>query len=122
MHNEVEVIEQYPTLLAISLAVHGLRIMPAERLLDPVDDRADLALVGGGDDQEDVCNGQLLGNVVGDQIGAKLVDGRGRVWWRSRSLNLSAVFGHPSGQRATKGSPFELMDRPSLVGRREPLS
>ena len=101
----------------------------AERLLDPVDDRADLALVGGGDDQENVCDGQLLGDIVGDQIGAKLVDSRvrsGAGRFRCACLvavqfsRLSAVFRVVArATRKPKGSPFELMDHPQLVRCRE---
>src|SRR5215216_5671613 len=78
MYDEVEVIQQHPALLAVALAAYGLRIMSSQRLLDPIDNRADLTLVRRGDHQEHVGNGQLFGDVVRDQIGAKLVDGRGR--------------------------------------------
>src|SRR5215218_19155 len=78
MHYEVEVVQQYPALLPVALTAYRLGIVSSQRLLDPVDDRADLALVGGGDHQEHIGNGQLLRDVVGDQIGAKLVDSRCR--------------------------------------------
>ena len=47
----------------------------AQGLLDAVDDGADLALVGGRDDQEDVGDGELFGDVEGDDLGAELVGG-----------------------------------------------
>src|SRR5687768_2071557 len=78
MHYEVEVVQQYPALLPVALAAYRLGIVSSQRLLDPVDDRANLALVGGGDHQEHIGNGQLLRDVVGNQIGAKLVDSRCR--------------------------------------------
>jgi hypothetical protein len=123
VYDEVEVVEQHPALLAVALAVYGLRIMSSQRLLDPIDNRADLALVGRGDHQEHVGNGQLFGNVVRDQIGAQLVNGRVR--GRARQLQCAFSGGQDlsicrrslvmrSGQRATKGSPLELIDRPQL--------
>jgi hypothetical protein len=40
---------------------------------DRVDDRADLALVGSGDDEEGVGDGELLGDVEGDDLLALLL-------------------------------------------------
>jgi hypothetical protein len=45
MHHDVEVIQQHPALFSIALPAYGLRIMPTQRFLDAVNDRADLALV-----------------------------------------------------------------------------
>ena len=76
VHHKIEVIKQDPALLPITLPAYRFRVMAAERLLDAVDDSSDLALVGCSDHQKHIGYSQLLRNVVGNQIGAKLVDGR----------------------------------------------
>src|SRR5664280_1764668 len=74
--HHIAVVEQHPAVLAPAFAPQRLGGMTQEPLLDGVDYRADLALVGGRDDEEDVGDAELLGHVEGDQIAA-LLRGRG---------------------------------------------
>ncbi len=77
VHHDVEVVQQHPALLAVALAADRSGIQLAQCLLDAVDHGADLAFVGGGDDEEHVGDGQLLRHVEGDEVGAELVGRRG---------------------------------------------
>ena len=119
VHHEIEIVQQHPALLPITLATHRLHIMVAERLLDPVDNSADLALVVRGDDQKYVRDSQLLGNIVGNQIGAELVDGRSRghagqfqrTLGSSQNLSICrTIVPTSTQQRATKASCWTSWD------------
>ncbi|GAA3064376.1 hypothetical protein GCM10020000_54980 [Streptomyces olivoverticillatus] len=50
VHDDVDVVQQHPAGVAVALAAHGLGAELLEQpLLDLVDDRLDLAVVGGAD-------------------------------------------------------------------------
>ena len=54
----------------------GLAPIVAQRVLDRVDDRLDLPVVGGRAEQERVGDDELLGDVEGDDVLGQLVRGR----------------------------------------------
>src|SRR5690606_21798738 len=62
--------------LRLALATDRLRPRGEHRLLDGVDDGADLSLVRAGRDEEDVGEHQLLADVEGDDL-LRLAAGRG---------------------------------------------
>ena len=111
VHHEIQVVQQHPALQPVALAAYRLGVVRPQRLLDAVDDRTHLALVGRGDDQEDVGDRQLVGHVVGDQIGAQLVHGgRG-----GDPGQLQGVVGRGQGLSSRLGIPvFSAVDGASL--------
>src|SRR5690606_37814702 len=63
--------------LAVARAARGLGVeLLGQPLLALVDDRLDLAVVGGGREQERVGDGQHVTDVVGDDVVRELVGGR----------------------------------------------
>ena len=75
--DDVDVVEQDPAGLAVALAAHRLGAeLLLQPLLDLVDDRLDLAVVGRGGQQEGVRDRQHVADVVGDDVVRELVGGR----------------------------------------------
>jgi hypothetical protein len=72
----VKVVEQHPPALALALTAHRLGPGLAQLVLDVINDRLDLAIVGCRAEQERVGDDKLLAHVVGDDVGSELV-GRG---------------------------------------------
>ena len=76
VHDDVDVVEQHPAALALALAAHRLGAQPAQSLLDRVDDRADLPVVGRRAEHEDVGDDELVAHVEGEDVVGELVGGR----------------------------------------------
>src|SRR5687767_11519190 len=77
MDDDVDVVQQDPAGLAVALAAHRLGAeLLVQPLLDLVDDRLDLAVVGRGGEQEGVRDGQHIADVVCDDVVRELVGGR----------------------------------------------
>src|SRR5450631_1108779 len=75
MHDEVPEVDQDPSSVALALAADRLDAEGTELVLDAVDDRADLTVVGGGRQDEDVGERELLTDVDGDDLAGQLVLG-----------------------------------------------
>ena len=72
--DDVDVVEQDPATLALALAAGRAYVeLDAQALLDGVDDRADLPVVGRRAEEEGVGDDQLLGHVEGDDVLGELV-------------------------------------------------
>src|SRR4029453_703153 len=80
--------------LPLALAAYRLGVQGAQLLLDRVDDRTDLPVVGGRRDQERVGDRQLLGDVERDHVLGLLVVGglRGRGQQLDGPLGCSHLF------------------------------
>src|SRR5687767_5245770 len=77
MDDDVDVVQQDPAGLAVALAAHRLGAeLLVQPLLDLVNDRLDLAVVGRGGEQEGVRDGQHVADVVRDDVVRELVGGR----------------------------------------------
>ncbi len=76
VHDDLAVVDEHPAPVALALAADRLGADLAELVLDLVDDRLDLAVVGGRGEQEGVGDGELLADVEGDDLLAELVGGR----------------------------------------------
>ena len=72
MRHDVDVVEQCPPTLAGAFATGGLVPREAHLLLDLVDDRVDLALVGRRRDDEAVGDDELAGHVDDDDVCGQL--------------------------------------------------
>src|SRR5689334_6134545 len=68
VHDDLAVVEQHPATLAVALATDRLGARIAQLVLDLVHERADLAVVGRGGDQEGVRDGELVTDVEGDDL------------------------------------------------------
>src|SRR5699024_1822879 len=75
VHDDVAVVDEDPAPVALALATDRLGAELAERALDGVDDRLDLAVVARGGDEEGVGDRELLAHVEGDDLGRLLVGG-----------------------------------------------
>src|SRR6478672_894917 len=73
--HDLAVVDEDPPSVALALATDGLRADLAQLVLDLVDDRLDLAVVGGGGEQEGVGDGELLADVEGHDVRGELVGG-----------------------------------------------
>ena len=108
--DDVDVVEQDPAGVAVALAAHRLGAeLLVQPLLDLVDDRLDLAVVGRGGQQEGVRDRQHVADVVRDDVVRELVGGRlrggGDELDRAVSGGHYKAFGRRSGPRgATQGS------------------
>ena len=78
VHHDLGVVDQHPAAVALALAAYGLGAGLAQLLLDLVDDRLDLALVGRRAEQEGVGDHELLADVEGQDVLGQLVGGRPR--------------------------------------------
>lgn len=76
VHHQVQIVKQHPAALPFAFAPDRPGVKITKLLLNAVDHGRDLAFIAGADDQEDVGDRQLLGNVVGDDVGAELVGSR----------------------------------------------
>ena len=74
--DHVDVVEQHPAALALALAAYRLGAELPQPLLDRVDDRLDLAVVGRRAQDEAVGDHQLLAHVEGEDVVGELVGGR----------------------------------------------
>jgi hypothetical protein len=72
VHHDVAVVDQHPAAVALALAADRLGADLAQLVLDLVDDRLDLAVVGGRGEQEGVGDRELLADVEGDDLVASL--------------------------------------------------
>jgi hypothetical protein len=73
VHDDVDVVEQRPSPLAPAFPPRRLVPRDPHLLLDLVDDRIDLSLVGRGGDDETVGDDQLPGNIDHDDVGRQLL-------------------------------------------------
>ena len=76
VHHDVDEVQQRPAAFAGAFAAGGLVARDPHLLLDLVDDRVDLALVGGRRDDEAVGDDQLPGHVDHHDIVGELGCGR----------------------------------------------
>src|SRR6478735_8939814 len=76
VHDDVAVVDEHPAAVALALAPDRLGVDLAELVLDLVDDRLHLPLVGRGGEQERVGDRQLLRDIEGDDLLGELVRGR----------------------------------------------
>src|SRR5664280_1895104 len=75
VHDDVREVDQDPSAVALTFAANRLHAELAKLVLDAVDDRADLTVVGGGRQNEDVGESKLLTDVNGDDLAGQLVLG-----------------------------------------------
>ena len=75
VHHDVDVVEQHPTVLPLSLAAGAMSLVLMHGLVDGVDHGRHLTLAGRRDDDEDVSDGEVLRDVKGDDVEALLVKG-----------------------------------------------
>jgi hypothetical protein len=73
VYHHVSVVEQHPATLTLALTSDRLRADVAQLVLDLVDDRPDLPVVGRRADQERVGDHQLLRHVERDDVVSELV-------------------------------------------------
>src|SRR6266498_4027142 len=78
VHHDVDEVQQDPVGLALALAPQGSRAIRAAGALDLLGDRANLAIIGAGADDEVVADDQRLGDVQDDHVTSLLVSGRRR--------------------------------------------
>ena len=74
--HDVQVVQQDPAAFPLSLTAHRPGAGLAQLLLDRVDDRPYLAVIGSRTEQEHVGDDELLTHVVSDDVAGELV-GRG---------------------------------------------
>lgn len=75
--HDVDVVEEDPAGVAVTLTAHRLDPeLLLKPLLDLVDDRLDLAVVGGRGQQEGVCDRQHVADVVRNDVVREPVGGR----------------------------------------------
>ena len=108
VHDDVAEVDEHPATLALALTAQRLAAELAEPVLDLVDDGADLALGGGGGDDEDVGERHLVTHVDRHHLlGDLLLGGQG---------------GHLGElERAFCGSHGSPMERAGVHGGRSPL-
>src|SRR5665648_623979 len=75
VHDDVPEVDQDPSAVALALAAHRLDAERAKLVLDAVDDRTDLTVVGGRRQNEDVGERELFTDVNGDDLVGQLVLG-----------------------------------------------
>src|SRR5665811_2182813 len=75
VHYEVPEVDQDPSAVALALAANRFDAHLTKLVLDAVDDRADLPVVRGGGQYEDVGERELLTDVNGDDLAGQLVLG-----------------------------------------------
>jgi hypothetical protein len=68
VHDDVAEVDEDPAVVTPALATQRLGAGQPDTLLDLVDDRTDLTFVGRRGDDEDVGEGQLTGDVDGDDV------------------------------------------------------
>src|SRR5674476_723744 len=73
--DDVREVDQHPAAVALAFPAHRLDPELAKLVLDVVDDRADLAVVGSGRQNEDVGERELLTDVQSDDLAGQLVLG-----------------------------------------------
>src|ERR1700722_6129990 len=71
--NDVDVVQQHPAALALAFPADGLGPGLAQAVLDLIDHRVHLAVVGGRAEQERVGDDELVADVVGNDVGGELV-------------------------------------------------
>src|SRR4051812_15768241 len=76
VYDDLGVVEEHPPAVPLTLTPYRLGAQLAELVLDLVDDRAHLPVVGGRAEHERVGDHQLLGDVEGDDVLRQLVRGR----------------------------------------------
>src|ERR1035437_8811427 len=75
VHNDVREVDQDPPSVTLAFAADRLPAELAELVLDPVDDRADLTVVGCRRQNEDVGERKLLTDVNRDDLAGQFVLG-----------------------------------------------
>src|SRR5664280_2381175 len=75
VHDDVREVDQDPSSVALAFPADRLHAELAEPVLDPVDDRADLTVVGCGRQNEDVGERKLLTDVNRDDLAGQFVLG-----------------------------------------------
>ena len=78
VHHDLAVVDEHPPAVAFALAAQRLGADLAQLVLDLVDDRLDLAVVGAAGDQEGVGDGELVADVEGDDLAGELVGAAAR--------------------------------------------
>jgi hypothetical protein len=73
--DDLAVVDQHPTSVALALATDRLGTDLTELLLDLVDDRLDLTVVRSRAEHEGVGDDELVGHVEGDDVVGELVAG-----------------------------------------------
>src|SRR5664280_2723310 len=75
VHDDVREVDQDPSAVTFAFAANRLDAKLAKLVLDAVDDRIDLTVVGCGRQNEDVGQGKLLADINGDDLAGQLVLG-----------------------------------------------
>src|ERR1035437_9817581 len=75
VHDDVREVDQDPSAVALALAAYRLDAELAKLVLDTVDDRTDLAVVGSRRQNEDISERELFTDVDGDDLAGQLVLG-----------------------------------------------
>src|SRR5665648_690506 len=75
VHDDVREVDQDPAAVALAFAAHRLDAELSKRVLDAVDDRTDLTVIGSGRQNEDICERELFTDVNGDDLAGQLVRG-----------------------------------------------
>ena len=73
VHDDVDVVQEHPATLALAFAADRVDVDLVERLLDAVDDRLDLTVVGRRAQQEDIGDHEGLGHVEQHDVLGQLV-------------------------------------------------
>src|ERR1019366_5893860 len=75
VHDDVREVDQDPSAVAFAFATYRLHAKLAKLVLDAVDDRIDLTVVGCRRQNEDVGKSKLLADINGDDLAGQLVLG-----------------------------------------------
>ena len=72
MDDDIAIVQQHPTVLAVALAALRLEALLSHFVFDFIHDGADLTLVVGRSEHEDLGNGEDIGDINGRDIGGQL--------------------------------------------------